>query len=405
MSTSRWSSLSSGRNSVLGLGADRVLLPAGEVEQPGERVRGLGARRRIVQAELEHVLVGRMVQAEAEQACDRLGAGTCLRLQAGVAERGRDRAGGITEPEKADERGVELANRDRSTGHDDRIAVLDGLLARERERLERGAERALRQWPLRLERGDGVGEQARFHDRLDLRLGPRAVGPRGGGRQRESAESDGGEATHEASIGTARIRLESMSRCSFACRSRTTSSSRPPASTCTAATGQPSGSTAASIASSRGGRCGSRLLPAVSTSRPHDETIEAEVLHFLGLPFDLDGFYAWAEGDETLGRLAAGLAGFRPPLQVEPVRGARHLDHGAAGLAPVGGGDQEPVHRALRRRGRSTRRLPRARTGGARDRGRADRRRLLDPQGGVRRRARPQRPRPGRARRRSRTRR
>ena len=51
---------------------------------------------------------------------------------------------------------------------------------------------------------------------------------------------------------------------------------------------------------------------------PHDETIEAEVLHFLGLPFDLDGFYAWAEDDETLGRLAIGLAGFRPPLQVNP---------------------------------------------------------------------------------------
>ena len=51
---------------------------------------------------------------------------------------------------------------------------------------------------------------------------------------------------------------------------------------------------------------------------PHDEAIEAEVLHFLGLPFDLDGFYAWAGGDETLGRLAAGLAGFRPPLQVDP---------------------------------------------------------------------------------------
>jgi DNA-3-methyladenine glycosylase II len=49
---------------------------------------------------------------------------------------------------------------------------------------------------------------------------------------------------------------------------------------------------------------------------PHDETIEAEVLHFLGLPFDLKGLYAWAAADETLGRLATGLAGFRPPLQV-----------------------------------------------------------------------------------------
>ena len=105
-----------------------------------------------------------MVQAEAEQACDRLGTRACLRLETGVAERSRDRAGGITEPEKADEGGVELANRDRSAGHDDRIAVLDGLLARERKRLERGAEGALRQWPLRLERSDGVGEQARLDD-------------------------------------------------------------------------------------------------------------------------------------------------------------------------------------------------------------------------------------------------
>jgi DNA-3-methyladenine glycosylase II len=51
---------------------------------------------------------------------------------------------------------------------------------------------------------------------------------------------------------------------------------------------------------------------------PHDDAIESEVLHFLGLPFDLGGFYAWADGDETLGRLATGLAGFRPPLQPSP---------------------------------------------------------------------------------------
>ena len=120
----------------------------------------------------------------------------------GVAQRGGDRAGGVAEPEKADECGVELANRDRPAGHDDRIAVLDELLVRERERLERRAEGALRQRPLRLERGDRIGEQARLHDRLDLGLGPRAVGRRGGGGQRESAESDGGEATHEASIGS-----------------------------------------------------------------------------------------------------------------------------------------------------------------------------------------------------------
>ena len=51
---------------------------------------------------------------------------------------------------------------------------------------------------------------------------------------------------------------------------------------------------------------------------PHDGAIEQQVLHFLGLPFDLDGFGAWAQGEPTLGRLATALAGFRPPLQVDP---------------------------------------------------------------------------------------
>jgi hypothetical protein len=56
-----------------------------------------------------------------------------------------------SQPEEADECCVELADRDRSTGHDGRIAVLDGLVARERERLECGAEGVLRQRLLRLE--------------------------------------------------------------------------------------------------------------------------------------------------------------------------------------------------------------------------------------------------------------
>jgi DNA-3-methyladenine glycosylase II len=51
---------------------------------------------------------------------------------------------------------------------------------------------------------------------------------------------------------------------------------------------------------------------------PHDAAIEAAVLRFLGLPFDLGGFYAWAQGDELLGWLANALAGFRPPLQPDP---------------------------------------------------------------------------------------
>jgi len=51
---------------------------------------------------------------------------------------------------------------------------------------------------------------------------------------------------------------------------------------------------------------------------PGDESVVPQVLHFLGLPFDLDGFYAWARSEPTLDRLAHALAGFRPPLQVNP---------------------------------------------------------------------------------------
>lgn len=51
---------------------------------------------------------------------------------------------------------------------------------------------------------------------------------------------------------------------------------------------------------------------------PHDASIERQVLHFLGLPFDLDGFAAWAAGEPPLSRLADALPGFRPPLQVDP---------------------------------------------------------------------------------------
>jgi len=51
---------------------------------------------------------------------------------------------------------------------------------------------------------------------------------------------------------------------------------------------------------------------------PHSAAIEAEVLYFLGLPFDLDAFSAWVQRDETLARLVTALAGFRPPLQTNP---------------------------------------------------------------------------------------
>ena len=51
---------------------------------------------------------------------------------------------------------------------------------------------------------------------------------------------------------------------------------------------------------------------------PHDEAIEAEVLRFLGLAFELEPFRAWAAGDAVLGPLALGLAGYRPVLQTDP---------------------------------------------------------------------------------------
>ena len=51
---------------------------------------------------------------------------------------------------------------------------------------------------------------------------------------------------------------------------------------------------------------------------PHDAAIEREVLHFLGTAFDLDGFYAWAPADATVGRLARLLAGYRPTVQPSP---------------------------------------------------------------------------------------
>jgi DNA-3-methyladenine glycosylase II len=51
---------------------------------------------------------------------------------------------------------------------------------------------------------------------------------------------------------------------------------------------------------------------------PHDAEIEAAALRFLGLPFDLEPFLAWAAGDDVLGPLARELAGYRPVLQPDP---------------------------------------------------------------------------------------
>src|SRR5215210_2044463 len=103
------------QDELLGRRANLILLPTREVEQPGQRVGGLGARRRIVEAELERVLGGGVVEAEPEEAGDRLGADTLLRREPRTAERARDGAGRVAEAEEADEGRVELPDRDSAT--------------------------------------------------------------------------------------------------------------------------------------------------------------------------------------------------------------------------------------------------------------------------------------------------
>jgi DNA-3-methyladenine glycosylase II len=51
---------------------------------------------------------------------------------------------------------------------------------------------------------------------------------------------------------------------------------------------------------------------------PLDDTIAAAVRHYLGGPFDLEGFYACAEQDAELAGVVRRLRGLRPPLNPEP---------------------------------------------------------------------------------------
>ena len=51
---------------------------------------------------------------------------------------------------------------------------------------------------------------------------------------------------------------------------------------------------------------------------PLDNETQPVVEHLLGLPFDLDGFYAFAASEPMLARLVPKLRGLRPPLAVDP---------------------------------------------------------------------------------------
>jgi DNA-3-methyladenine glycosylase II len=51
---------------------------------------------------------------------------------------------------------------------------------------------------------------------------------------------------------------------------------------------------------------------------PGDEALVADVRHYVGAPFDLDAFSAFAETEPVLARVVAGIRGFRPPLSPDP---------------------------------------------------------------------------------------
>jgi DNA-3-methyladenine glycosylase II len=59
------------------------------------------------------------------------------------------------------------------------------------------------------------------------------------------------------------------------------------------------------------GRGGARITPARAG-------LAGEVRHYLGGPFDLDLFYAFAETEPVLARIVPELRGFRPPLSPDP---------------------------------------------------------------------------------------
>ena len=81
---------------------------------------------------------------------------------------------------------------------------------------------------------------------------------------------------------------------------------------------------------------------------PLDDATRPVVAHLLGAPFELEPFYAWAADDPLLAPVVDAAEGLSPAAPAGAVRGAHHVDHGAAGLALRGGGDSQPSDRALR---------------------------------------------------------
>jgi 3-methyladenine DNA glycosylase/8-oxoguanine DNA glycosylase len=61
-----------------------------------------------------------------------------------------------------------------------------------------------------------------------------------------------------------------------------------------------------------------RAAPGGVDVEPLDDEIRPAVERRLGLPFDLDGFYAWSRQDEVLASVVPRFAGFRPVLSLDP---------------------------------------------------------------------------------------
>jgi DNA-3-methyladenine glycosylase II len=58
--------------------------------------------------------------------------------------------------------------------------------------------------------------------------------------------------------------------------------------------------------------------PSGVNAEPLDETIEPAVRHLLGVQLDLNGFHAFAQGEEVLAATVHRFPGFRPPLAPDP---------------------------------------------------------------------------------------
>ena len=110
-------------------------------------------------------------------------------------------------------------------------------------------------------------------------------------------------------------------------------------------------------ARSAAARCASRRGPGGVDVEPLDDVTRPVVEQLLGAPFELDAVLRAGprRRRRCSRRSCERLARLPPAAAARSVRGADHVDHGAAGVALRRGRDPQPAGRALRRRGSATR--------------------------------------------------